>query len=62
MSGVFAGRERELVALGAALEDALLGQRGLVFIGGEAGISKTRLAPELRSHVLAQGCQWLDVR
>ena len=51
-----------MAALEAALDDALSGQGGLVFITGEAGIGKTRLAAEFRSHVLAQGCQWLEGR
>ena len=49
------GRHREMAALEAALDDALSGRGGLVFITGESGIGKTRLAVELRSHVLAQG-------
>ena len=59
---VLVGREHETAALEAALENALSGQGGLVFITGEAGIGKTRLAAELRSHVSAQGCQWLEGR
>ena len=33
-----------------------------MFITGEAGIDKTRLAAELRTQALARGCQWLEGR
>ena len=61
--GVFVGRQHELEALNAALGDvATVGQGGLVFITGEAGIGKTRLAAELHIQALAHGCRWLEGR
>jgi len=60
---VLVGRERETSTLEAVLEDLVTqGRGGLVLITGEAGIGKTRLAAELRSHALARGCQWLEGR
>ena len=51
--GVFVGRQLELEALNVALSDlATVGQGGLVFITGEAGIGKTRLAAELQIQAL----------
>lgn len=38
------------------------GRGGLVFITGEAGIGKIRLATELRTQALAHGCRWLEGR
>src|SRR5688572_19451391 len=49
------GRERELVALRAALDAALGGRGSLVLIGGEAGIGKTALAEALLAEAEAQG-------
>src|SRR5262249_23747551 len=43
------GRRREVAALRQALRATVLGQGQLVFVLGEAGIGKTRLADELRS-------------
>ncbi|HEU4997585.1 MAG TPA: ABC transporter substrate-binding protein [Lapillicoccus sp.] len=43
------GRERELSAGGYAVEAALAGTGGVVFLTGEPGIGKTRLLGELRA-------------
>jgi hypothetical protein len=44
---VFVGREKEQAIRQQKLELALGGQGGLVMIGGEAGVGKTRLSKEL---------------
>lgn len=57
------GRQHELESLTAALDHLVAeGRGGLVFITGEAGIGKTRLAAELRTQALARGCRWLEGR
>ena len=56
------GRDRERDNLRSMLDAAMQGQGGLVFITGEAGIGKTRLAAELRSYARGRGCQWLEGR
>jgi predicted ATPase len=52
-AGSLLGRERELKALLEGLADARSGRGGLILIGGEPGIGKTRLADETAS--LARG-------
>jgi DNA-binding SARP family transcriptional activator/tetratricopeptide (TPR) repeat protein len=42
----FWGRERELAALQARLDQAIAGQGGLILVSGEAGMGKTRLVAE----------------
>ena len=49
------GRETELRTLEAAFDRARDGQGGVVFIAGEAGVGKTRLASELQVYALEQG-------
>ena len=44
---LFIGRQQEMAALEAALNDALSGQGRLVMLAGEPGIGKTRTAREL---------------
>jgi DNA-binding NarL/FixJ family response regulator len=51
----FAGRQRELGTLLAHLDAARTGQSGLVLIGGEPGIGKTRLTHELAGRAHGQG-------
>jgi len=61
--GAIVGRQHELESLNATLHNVVVEGRGeLVFITGEAGIGKTRLAAELRTQALAHGCQWLEGR
>ena len=61
--GAIAGREHELESLNAALHNVVVeGRGGLVFVTGEAGIGKTRLAAELRTQALSSGCRWLEGR
>jgi len=43
---IFVARERELAVLNAALDRALAGQGGVIFVAGEKGTGKTRLAEE----------------
>jgi len=51
----FVGREAELAALAADLDAALAGRGGVVLVGGEPGIGKTRLAEELAAQASARG-------
>lgn len=51
----FVGRARELGALLARWEQAAQGRGGLILIGGEAGIGKTRLAEEFAAVVRGRG-------
>ena len=53
------GRENELAFLLERLDATLRGEGSVVFITGEAGIGKTRLAMEVRRHAQQKGCQWL---
>ncbi|HLF05323.1 MAG TPA: AAA family ATPase [Dehalococcoidia bacterium] len=56
---IFVGRQREMAALTAALEDALSGQGRLVMLAGEPGIGKTRMAQELAATAAGLGAQVL---
>ena len=47
----FVGRQQELVRLDLALERSTAGSPGLVLIGGEAGVGKSRLLLEWRSRL-----------
>lgn len=51
----FVGREREMQALQARWREAYSGRGGLVFISGESGVGKTRLASEFALSVEARG-------
>ncbi|MBI4338810.1 MAG: AAA family ATPase [Chloroflexi bacterium] len=61
-SGTFVGRERELGFLRQRLDAAIAGQGGLIFITGEAGIGKTRLAREAQRLAQDRGLCWLAGR
>ncbi len=54
-STVFVGRGHELDELRAAFERATTGEPGVVLIGGEAGVGKTRLVAELANQLRAGG-------
>ena len=56
----FAGRERELEQLRAAWDRAVRGEGGMVMIGGEAGIGKTRLVGIVRQIALGEGAVVLE--
>lgn len=47
---LFIGRQREIDALRAALEQAIAGQARVVLLAGEPGIGKTRTAQEMAVH------------
>lgn len=51
----FVGRGRELDAILGRLDAARAGTGGVVVIGGEAGIGKSRLVAEVRARAAAQG-------
>jgi DNA-binding CsgD family transcriptional regulator/tetratricopeptide (TPR) repeat protein len=54
-SAVFVGRAEELDALVVAMTQARGGTPGLVLVGGEAGVGKSRLVAELTACAVAQG-------
>ena len=49
------GRELEMAFLLDRYNEALAGRGGLILIGGEAGVGKTRLVEELANHLRWQG-------
>jgi predicted ATPase/DNA-binding SARP family transcriptional activator len=53
--GVFAGRDELLERLGLAWKDAVAGNRQVLFLAGEPGIGKTRLASEFARKVIREG-------
>jgi DNA-binding SARP family transcriptional activator len=55
----FVGRDRELAALGIALDRALAGHGSTHMIGGEPGIGKSRLADELSRIARTRGARVL---
>lgn len=61
LSSPVVGRDRELAALSACLEDLRLGRGQVVSIVGEAGLGKSRLKIEQREH-LPEGLRWLEGR
>jgi class 3 adenylate cyclase len=61
LSSPVVGRDRELDALRACVEDLRQGRGQVVVIVGEAGIGKSRLKNEIRDH-LPEGMRWLEGR
>ncbi|MDG4861732.1 AAA family ATPase, partial [Streptomyces sp. T-3] len=55
ISPVFVGRSAELAALGEALSQADAGEPRALFVGGEAGVGKTRLVQEFLGRAAADG-------
>ena len=55
-------RVEEIQVLTEIADRAVQGQGGVVFLYGEAGIGKTRLARELGTYAHSQGMQVLSVR
>ncbi len=57
------GRERELTEAHEMIRGLAAGRGGILFILGEPGIGKSRLASELRQISSTEsGCEWLDGR
>ena len=56
---VFVGRDAETTELTRLLDRMLTGQGGIVMIGGEPGVGKTRLAHELLRDARQRGCTCL---
>jgi len=56
------GRENELAVLKSRVDSSAKGKGRLVFLKGEAGMGKTRLLNELRSHCDASGINFLQGR
>src|SRR5205823_8977718 len=56
LSPVLVGRDSELSALEDALLSALRGDGGVVIVGGEAGMGKTRLVNTLAARARRLGC------
>ena len=52
----YVGRETEQAELARLLDRAIAGQGGLVFVGGEPGVGKTRIAEELLKQARQRGC------
>ena len=55
MTAPFVGREAELASLTVDLDAAVGGHGGVVLLGGEPGIGKTRLAEELAAKATERG-------
>src|SRR3954452_7259369 len=58
-SPVFVGRTEELGRLGNVLERVGMGEVATVLVGGEAGVGKTRLLTEFRTHATDAGARVL---
>ncbi len=58
----FIDRESELASLKSLLDATMRGEGCIVFLAGEAGIGKTRLAEELRTYAALRGVRTLSGR
>ncbi len=58
----FIDRESELASLKSLLDATMRGEGAIVFLAGEAGIGKTRLAEELRTYATLRGVRTLSGR
>ena len=56
------GRDEELRALTAALEEVSASRGGVVAVTGEAGVGKSRLTEEAKGRAGALGVRWLETR
>ena len=56
------GRDTERTELKRLLDRMLTGQGGLVMIGGEPGVGKTRLSRELMREAQQRGCLLIGAR
>src|SRR4051795_1534846 len=59
VSPILVGREAELAALMAAFDSAAAAEPGVVLVGGEAGVGKTRLVEEAADRVRLAGARVL---
>jgi DNA-binding CsgD family transcriptional regulator len=59
ISPVLVGRRRELEVLQAAIERAVAGEPGVVVVGGEAGVGKTRIVEEAARTAVGAGARVL---
>jgi DNA-binding winged helix-turn-helix (wHTH) protein len=59
---LFVGREAALSAAGVRLQEALKGRGSIVWLTGEAGIGKTRLAEEILRRAESQGASIVRAR
>ena len=59
LSPVLVGRDSELSTLEDSLLSALRGDGGVVIVGGEAGMGKTRLVNALAARARTLGCMVL---
>ena len=56
------GRNRDFAALERAVGDAGAGAGGVVLVGGEAGVGKSRLLADVHRVISHDGLQWLEGR
>ena len=59
-SPLFIGRQTELTTLTDAVAQAAEGRAGVILIGGDAGIGKSRLVNEIAEHARGTGVLVLE--